>query len=36
MSRSGYIRFVLCLAIGLPCIVVFILTGLFTFIAAAF
>ncbi len=26
MSRSGYIRFVLCLAIGLPCIVVFTLT----------
>lgn len=30
MSRSGYIRFVLCLAIGLPCIVVFILTMVYS------
>lgn len=30
MSRSGYLRFVLCLALALPCIVVFTLTMIYS------
>ncbi len=30
MSRSGYTRFVLCLAVGLPTVVVAVLTGVYS------